>query len=188
MIISDQIDNIIDSVWSRSILSKLGRQNQAVVTSGWLTKVYVWKRSGPSNVILHRFWLTKGSTLISQDPYIFLWFMYQNRLGPSGGIYYPNFVPCFVYHQLNWFWILEAPLALQGGSKFKNLTMNKNVFKSLCVLTWNSSSGLANMALRRKSQKGACQSRFLLLLVTNVTFRSTFCVIVGSRRACFLAL
>ena len=22
-------------------------------------------------------------------------------LGPSGGIYYPNFVPCFVYHQLN---------------------------------------------------------------------------------------
>ena len=27
--------------------------------------------------------------------------MYQNRLGPSGGIYYPNFVPCFVYHQLN---------------------------------------------------------------------------------------
>ena len=29
------------------------------------------------------------------------WFMYQNRLGPSDGIYYPNFVPCFVYHQLN---------------------------------------------------------------------------------------
>ena len=28
------------------------------------------------------------------------WFMYQNRLGPSNGIYYPNFVPCFVYHQL----------------------------------------------------------------------------------------
>ena len=27
--------------------------------------------------------------------------MYQNRLGPSGGIYYPNFVPCFVVHQLN---------------------------------------------------------------------------------------
>ena len=44
------------------------------------------------------------------------------------------------------------------------------------------------MALRRKSQKGACQSRFLLLLVTNVTFRSTFCVIVDDRRACFLAL
>ena len=29
------------------------------------------------------------------------WFMYQNRLGPSDGIYYPSFVPCFVYHQLN---------------------------------------------------------------------------------------
>ena len=27
--------------------------------------------------------------------------MYQNRLGPSGGIYYPNFVPCFVVVQLN---------------------------------------------------------------------------------------
>ena len=34
---------------------------------GWLTKVYVWKRSGPSNVILHRFCLTKGSTLTSQE-------------------------------------------------------------------------------------------------------------------------
>ena len=34
---------------------------------GWGTKVYVWKRSGPSNVILHRFCLTKGSTLTSQD-------------------------------------------------------------------------------------------------------------------------
>ena len=28
-------------------------------------------------------------------------FMYQNRLGPSGGIYYPNFVPCFVVLYLN---------------------------------------------------------------------------------------
>ena len=34
---------------------------------GWLTKVYVWKRSGPSNVILHRFCLTKGSTKSSQE-------------------------------------------------------------------------------------------------------------------------
>ena len=30
-----------------------------------------------------------------------LWFMYRNRLGPSGGIYYPNFVPCFVVLYLN---------------------------------------------------------------------------------------
>jgi hypothetical protein len=29
------------------------------------------------------------------------WFMYQNRLGPSGGIYYPNFAPCFVVLYLN---------------------------------------------------------------------------------------
>ena len=40
------------------------------------------------------------STLTSQDynP----WFMYQNQLGPSGGIYYSNFVPCFVVLYLNW--------------------------------------------------------------------------------------
>jgi hypothetical protein len=37
--------------------------------------------------------------------------MYQNRLGPSGGIYYPNFVPCFVVVQLNWpqFYEFEVP-------------------------------------------------------------------------------
>jgi hypothetical protein len=27
--------------------------------------------------------------------------VYQNRLGPSGGIYYPNFVPCFIVLYLN---------------------------------------------------------------------------------------
>ena len=37
------------------------------VVFGWLTKVYVWKRSGPSNGILHRFCLTKGSTKSSQE-------------------------------------------------------------------------------------------------------------------------
>ena len=45
--------------------------------------VFVWLRGRPSTV---------RSPIPS---------MYQNRLGPSGGIYYPNFVPCFVYHQLN---------------------------------------------------------------------------------------
>ena len=48
--------------------------------------VFVWLRGQPSPV---------RSPI--QDP----WFMYQNRLGPSGGIYYPNFVPCFVVVQLN---------------------------------------------------------------------------------------
>ena len=48
--------------------------------------VFVWLRGRPTSVRSH-----------CTD----LWFMYQNRLGPSGGIYYPNFVPCFVYHQLN---------------------------------------------------------------------------------------
>lgn len=35
--------------------------------------------------------------IITQVP----WFIYQNRLGPSGGIYYPNFVACFVVLFLN---------------------------------------------------------------------------------------
>ena len=48
--------------------------------------VFVWLRGQPSAV---------RSPI--QDP----WFMYQNRLGPSGGIYYPNFVPCFVVLYLN---------------------------------------------------------------------------------------
>ena len=41
--------------------------HRTYIIFGWLTKVYVWKRSGPSNVILHRFCLTKGSTLNSQE-------------------------------------------------------------------------------------------------------------------------
>ena len=49
--------------------------------------VFVWLRGRPSTV---------RSPI--QDP----WFMYQNRLGPSGGIYYPNFVPCFVVLYLNY--------------------------------------------------------------------------------------
>ena len=61
--------------------------------------VYVQNWSGPSNGILHRFCLTGGSTLTSQDQVP--WFMYQNRLKPSGGIYYLNFVPCFVVLYLN---------------------------------------------------------------------------------------
>ena len=48
--------------------------------------VFVWLRGRPSTV---------RSPI--QDP----WFMYQNQLGPSGGIYYPNFVPCFVVLYLN---------------------------------------------------------------------------------------
>ena len=48
--------------------------------------VFVWLGGPPSPV-----------RIITQVP----WFMYQNRLGPSGGIYYPNFVPCFVVLYLN---------------------------------------------------------------------------------------
>ena len=49
--------------------------------------VFVWLRGRPSPV-----------RIMTQVP----WFMYQNRLGPSGGIYYPSFAPCFVVLYLNW--------------------------------------------------------------------------------------
>ena len=42
-------------------------RNSSYELFGWWTKVYVWKRSGSSNVSLHRFCLTKGSTLNSQE-------------------------------------------------------------------------------------------------------------------------
>ena len=48
---------------SRNILRGKGNAEDV----GWGTKVYVQKQSGPSNGILHRFCLTKGSTLTSQD-------------------------------------------------------------------------------------------------------------------------
>ena len=48
--------------------------------------VFVWLGGPPSPV-----------RIMTQVP----WFMYQNRLGPFGGIYYPNFVPCFVVLHLN---------------------------------------------------------------------------------------
>ena len=51
-------------------------------------------------------WL-RGRPIAVRSHCIDLWFMYQNRLGPSGGIYYPNFVPCFVYHQLNFPFLFE---------------------------------------------------------------------------------
>ena len=60
------------------------------ISQGHLTVfciVFVWLGGPPSPV-----------RIITQVP----WFMYQNRLGPSGGIYYPNFVPCFVVLYLNW--------------------------------------------------------------------------------------
>ena len=50
--------------------------------------VFVWLGGPPSPV-----------RIMTQIP----WFMYQNQLGPSGGIYYPNFVPCFVVLYLNGF-------------------------------------------------------------------------------------
>ena len=49
--------------------------------------VFVWLGGPPSPV-----------RIMTQVP----WFMYQNRLGPSGGIYSPNFVPCFVVLYLNY--------------------------------------------------------------------------------------
>ena len=48
--------------------------------------VFVWLRGPPSPV-----------RIMTQVP----WFMYQNRIGPSDGIYHPNFAPCFVVLYLN---------------------------------------------------------------------------------------
>ena len=58
--------------------------------------VFVWLGGPPSPV-----------RIMTQVP----WFMYQNRLGPSGGIYYPNFVPwlCCSLSQLFFFFRLKPP-------------------------------------------------------------------------------
>ena len=42
----------------------------------------------------------------------------KKKLGPSGGIYYPNFVPCFVVVQLNicWFLCCYSRAVLRGPS------------------------------------------------------------------------
>jgi hypothetical protein len=54
----------------------------------WGTKVYVQNQSEPSNSILDRFCLTGGPRspvrIIAQVQ----WFVYQNQLEPSGGIYH----------------------------------------------------------------------------------------------------
>ena len=62
--------------------------------------VFVWLRGPPSPV-----------RIMTQVP----WFMYQNRLGPSGGIYYPNFVPCFVVLYLNDLCMLWGGRGLRSG-------------------------------------------------------------------------
>ena len=70
-------------------------------SQGHLTEFYiifVWLRGPPSPV-----------RIMTQVP----WFMYQNRLGPSGGIYSPSFVPCFVVLYLN---------SLKKGSFSPNLS------------------------------------------------------------------
>ena len=50
---------------------------------------------------MHRFCLTGGPPspvrIITHD----LWFMYWNRLGPSGGIYYPNLCLALLFFYLN---------------------------------------------------------------------------------------
>ena len=59
------------------------------INQGHLTAfcmVFVWLGGPPSPV-----------RIMTQVP----WFMYQNQLGPSGSICYPNFAPCFVALYLN---------------------------------------------------------------------------------------
>ena len=84
--------------------------------------VFVWLGGPPSPV-----------RIMTQVP----WFMYQNRLGPSGGIYYPNFVPCFVVVQLNF---VDVQLCFDWS--FRVWTTNQNNFglwarKMLVGTLWN---------------------------------------------------
>ena len=60
--------------------------------------------------------------------------MYQNWLGPSSGIYYPNFVPCFVVLYLN------SKLIPNFCGPFKKLTFKKLYISQikeimLCIFT-----------------------------------------------------
>ena len=90
-----------------------------------LTLCFQMRNEGLCNDILHRFCLTGGPPspvrIITQVP----WFMYQNRLGPSGGIYYLNFVPCFVVFYLNkyqkWYFVFKNVLEKNA------LVIGKNV-------------------------------------------------------------
>ena len=96
--------------------------------------VFVWLGGPPSPV-----------RIITQVP----WFMYQNRLGPSGGIYHPNFVPCFVVLYLNC--SLCSPLSsidtflstvvTKWSSCFKKTLMSQSVilitrYKSGTIIFW----------------------------------------------------
>ena len=66
--------------------------------------------------------------------------MYQNRLGPSGGIYYLNFAPCFVVLYLNGSTSqmkynlgqtddigLESPRSMSTASKVNKQITNKPI-------------------------------------------------------------
>ena len=73
-----------ESLSSQSFAVRMYENGQGHLTLFCI--VFVWLRGRPSPV-----------RIMTQDP----WFMYQNQLGPSGGIYHPNFVPCFVVLYLN---------------------------------------------------------------------------------------
>ena len=72
------------NIWMRNEGRFMYKINQGHLTVFCI--VFVWLGGPPSPV-----------KIMTQVP----WFMYQNGLWPSGGIYYPNFVPCFVVLYLN---------------------------------------------------------------------------------------
>ena len=83
--------------------------------------VFVWLRGWP--------WAVRSPI---QDP----WFMYQNWLRPSGGIYYPNFVPCFVYHQLNWFLLVDMRSLDHEWTKIGPNFRKRNTSKNEVIIGW----------------------------------------------------
>ena len=80
--------------------------------------VFVWLRGPPSPV-----------RIMTQVP----WFMYQNRLRPSDGIYHPNFVPCFVVLYLN----------VRVSELLQTEILNYQLVKS--VTHWNSPFSRSNL-------------------------------------------
>ena len=81
-------------------------------------KVYVQNQSGPSNGNLHRFCLTRVSTLTSQDYNPSSVVLVSRQ---SDGSYYPNFVPFFVVLYLN-------------GIKVALTRLSKQARRAVCTL------------------------------------------------------
>ena len=125
-----QIGAVVTSSWRHQktvINSDEERRFMYKINQGHLTIfciVFVWLGGPPSPV-----------RIMTQVP----WFMYQNQLGPSGGIYHPNFVPCFVVLYLNYNFKTEfgqiEPYNIGLGASFFEL-ISKHFFLLIFTGLW----------------------------------------------------